>query len=380
MKLAVISLNTEKKELSQYYNSQAEGMAKAFAAKGHAVTVYHLIPDLEEEEEHLEKAGVDIVYLKCRHIGKHALPAYGRLDRNKDCYITASDNYAALGSFLKWCARNSILCMPYIGVAHSNNVSAWKRVVVDLCCNNVRYYKRIPTIVKGPELAEYLQKRGAAAVYVVHVGLDKTLLKQDYAQYKVSILREKWDYSPQDKLILYVGRMRAEKNPVRLVELFQKLYRQDNCYRFLMVGQGELSSEVERKIDECALRNAVKIVKQVPNDQMWELYRIADCYVNYCETEIFGMAILEAMYYECCVAALRAPGPDVIIEDGLTGYLCDTEEMLAERMKVTDKKEIGQRAHKSVENCFMWDRSAARILDIVEHYAGSRTAKYKEKH
>ncbi|MDE6053595.1 MAG: glycosyltransferase, partial [Lachnospiraceae bacterium] len=239
--------------------------------------------------------------------------------------------------------------------------------VVDLLCNNVKYYKRIPTIVKGPELAAYLQEKGAKDVRVVSVGLDRTLLKQDYAQYDTSRLREKWNYSSQDKVILYIGRMRAEKNPVRLVELFQDIHRQNGNYRFLMVGQGELLPEVEAKIDECSLSAVVRNVRQVPNEQIWELYRIADCYVNYCATEIFGMAILEAMYYECTVVAYKAPGPALIIKNGQTGYLCDSEEMLIEKVMTADQKEIGQQAHKSVENSFMWERSAEKILEIIIH-------------
>ena len=156
MKLAVISLNTEQKNLSQYYNSQAEGLAKALAGMGHEVSVYHLVPDLERDEEIVQKGRIRAVYLKCRHIGKHAFVDTSRLDREVDCYLTASDNYLFLGWFYRWCVRNHILCLPYIGVVHSNNASAWKRRIVDIFCNNVRYYKKIPTIVKTPALAEEL--------------------------------------------------------------------------------------------------------------------------------------------------------------------------------------------------------------------------------
>ena len=91
---------------------------------------------------------------------------------------------------------------------------------------------------------------------------------------------------------------------------------------------------------------------------------MADSFVNLNRPEIFGMAILEAMYYSCKVVALKAPGPDLIIENGKSGWLVRYDEEVIE--KIMDNSDISKEAHMRVIDEFTWESSAKKILKAVK--------------
>ena len=165
--------------------------------------------------------------------------------------------------------------------------------------------------------------------------------------------------------MLFIGRMANEKQPLKMVEIFRKLYTIDKGYKLLMIGQGELLEQVKHSISENSIDLAVTIIEKIENSIMWEAYRIAYVYVNLNKHEIFGMSILEAMYYECPVVALEAPGPDYIMEHGKYGFFCKDEREICDRLENTCLTKDIATSKSRIDIKFMWQKSAKKFIDII---------------
>jgi 1,2-diacylglycerol 3-alpha-glucosyltransferase len=80
------------------------------------------------------------------------------------------------------------------------------------------------------------------------------------------------------------------------------------------------------------------------------------------------MAILEAMYYENEVIALKAPGPEYIIENDISGHICENKDELTNKILKADKEKIGFHAKQRVLDKFVWEKSVDEIMKVIKEY------------
>lgn len=349
-----------------FYNTQEIGLAKAMDKLFEEVIVYKAVP-LTEKKQKITIEGCihsSVIRVPVKNWGINGVWKCEIMDTSLDVLIYFSDTQIAVPKIYNWCNRNGIKLYPYIGVIESHSTSIVKKFIIDILFKrNINVYKKCTCFAKTPTVVERLEKLGIKRTVLTPVGLDESLLFRTYQNVNVNELKAKYGYSDSDKVILFVGRMIDEKQPIRMIEILSEMIKKNSNYKLLMIGTGELHSEVIKIIQEKNVENQVSMMEKIPNCNIWEVYRIANCFVNLNQQEIFGMAILEAMFYGCKVVAWRAPGPNLIIEDGVSGWLVESNDEVV--TCVENKKELSSAAHKRVVCNFMWNNTANKMAGIL---------------
>ena len=365
MKVGILITSISNFGQKGFYNAQEIGLAKAMAKSCEAVEVYKLIPtDLEKKTEKIcENAVLHLIPSKSS--GINGVVKVNELNRSLTALIHFSDTQFSVPKVYQWCEKNGVQYVPYIGVVESHSTSRLKQIITNLLFRkNLAVYRKCSCCVKTPTVQKLLMGMGVKNTIVTPVGLDLDLLYVDYKVTSVVDLKEKYGYCEADKVLLFIGRMIDEKQPVRMIDILSELRKKDASYKLLMVGTGELKNAVEARIEKLDLEDAVQLVERIPNSDIWELYRLANTFVNLNQQEIFGMAILEAMYYGCKVVAWKAPGPNLIIENGKSGWLAESNEKMME--KILDTTDFGEEIHCRVLREFTWESSAGKMKQIIK--------------
>lgn len=138
-------------------------------------------------------------------------------------------------------------------------------------------------------------------------------------------LREKFSLSVQDVVIGSVGNIRPVKGYDVMVEVAACICRQNANVVFIHAGDGEGRSELESRCKDAGIARQFRFLGHQHN--IPEILSLMDVYLQPSRTEGFSNAVLEAMSTGLPVVATRVGGNPEIIDEGVNGFLVDSEDV-----------------------------------------------------
>ena len=234
---------------------------------------------------------------------------------------------------------------------------------------------RIEILNRFPEAAE--------KTLAIHNGINlKTFQpKWTYSEKDRHALKQKLGASPQDKLLLFVGRLSPQKGILQLLQACQTLFPRFPEWKLLVVGSSWFGKDQEtaftrqlRTVSE-PIRDKVIFTGYIPKSDLPHVYAASDLFVapslmedpspNVCyEAQAAGLPIL---------AARRGGIPEIIAENE-TASLIDTPEnpdKIAGKLEgmLTDSTSfhpMGQAGRTRVEQRFSWSETARKTEELYD--------------
>lgn len=164
-------------------------------------------------------------------------------------------------------------------------------------------------------MVQELKSHGVEVVDLWQRGVDT---EQFHPRFRSAAMRERLTQGhPHDRLLLYVGRLSAEKEIQRILEVLQAIPQT----RLALVGDGPYRSELE----QIFAGTNTHFVGYLQGDDLASAFASSDVFLFPSRTETLGLVLLEAMAAGCPVVAARAGGIPDIVSDGVNGYLFDPD-------------------------------------------------------
>ncbi|NEQ28166.1 MAG: glycosyltransferase, partial [Microcoleus sp. SIO2G3] len=162
-------------------------------------------------------------------------------------------------------------------------------------------------------MQEELTSHGIERVELWQRGVDTELFQPNLASREVRSRLSQGH--PDDPLLLYVGRLSAEKEIDRIKPVLEAI----PAARLALVGDGPYRQELERIF----ANTPTNFVGYLTGIDLAAAFASADAFVFPSRTETLGLVLLEAMAAGCPVIAANAGGIPDIVTDGVNGYLFD---------------------------------------------------------
>ncbi len=170
--------------------------------------------------------------------------------------------------------------------------------------------------------------------------------------------------------IIFVGRLVQQKNPLLFLEVIKKVQNVKIPFEVVILGDGELKSEME----DYVIRNNLYPISfrgKVSHAEVLNALSNAHLLVSTSESEGMSLAILEAISSGVYVIATKVSGNDNMIIEGVNGCLVSEHRSDVIAEKISDffySKLLQDYSYPSsylelMHDLFSWDKIAKQYID-----------------
>jgi alpha-1,6-mannosyltransferase len=288
------------------------------------------------------------------------------LERERPDIIESSDPYQIAWKAI---ASGRALGIPVVGFYHSHFPEAYLRstakylgqtateAVMDLAARYVAnlYNQFEATLVPSANLAQVLRDWGVRNLRVVNLGVNIDIFNP--ARDGATGARESLGVGPEQKLLLYVGRLAKEKNTGTLFKSFELLAQQRPAHFYLLViGDGPQRDQLKQL--QAQVGNVSWIQYCTESADLARYYCAADLFVHPGVQETFGLVTLESQACGTPVVGIRGSYMDRIIFHEQGSWAREnTPEALAEAIETSsEKKWLAGGAAEVAAKLYSWPR------------------------
>jgi glycosyltransferase involved in cell wall biosynthesis len=195
-------------------------------------------------------------------------------------------------------------------------------------------------------------------VKVIHNGIDEDV--------HLSARLRPSEHRP--KTVLFVGRLTAQKGPQYFLLAAEKVLRSAPNTRFLIVGDGDMRSHLEKMAEELGITDRVLFTGFLSRFDLDRVYTLASVCVMTSVSEPFGLVALEAIQHGVPVIVPQHAGVTEVIKHCVRADYWDIDGIAAEILAVVNNNnsladELTGNAAQEVTK-LTWKQAAKKLIGV----------------
>ena len=242
-----------------------------------------------------------------------------------------------------------------------------KKTAVTKCLHNyiLKHVFRIIDgfLVIGTKNREYYESLGVGSdkLYDVPytVDNDRFIKDSEISRDEGKLIKSKYNIPENIPIILFASKFMKRKHPEQVLEAANILQKKGYRFSVLMIGSGEMESELKNLVKDYRLENVV-FGGFINQSELPKIYGVSDIFVLPSESEPWGLIVNEVM----CSGKPIIVGNEVgcaqdLVQDGVNGYRVNVQNtvQIADAIEkyLSEPEKIHEMGKKSYEIIKDWN-------------------------